>query len=861
MCSLCCALCGYRLNHRCLDPLASQGLAQANQPQNMPCYAAAVKVPFGQHAYAARCLAGCRFLRSFDHAIRLLAYSQRAIATTDVPNELYAVPYFAINLWEVVLDCSSRSDGPSSFGGRVGGGGGQLPQEAAEVQVAAAKELCGLLVSHAKLVGLHKTRAQHAVPWFHSAVLACRAARVALAAGGQGREASCSSGTGEPQAWGGSGGSHGAEASACTGSCEGSGGCGAGGAEGAAEHASGTAGSSGGGLELSHGAALEGSAGEASCSAGSSGHGQGAALKLRCAVAVERALNATTHLLGEVVGLASVLALFVAMPNLDWQVSILTGKGPRTGNSSDSPHRMQPCGVVASRNPAAAPSSSSSTSSSSSAAATAVDPAVLAVLRGAVSHHAVALYGAVMAHFTLCRALCEVAFGTDLDPPPGVHRPDGLEVTLKRMRRTCVDTCNFVVGWALRTPALLLPVLTRGSLAACRVPRADAKYTSVRMVLAVCCEMAVSIGRSLTGDGGWGAAPGQGGEGARWASEGAGRPFQGATRAEADVELRSGCCAVLDCALRLAAREDTAGELVAWAQEAAGSGGAGLPAEAEAVAGPAQVEAKASKTRKDDDAGVSMRGAAGQGKDATVNRRGGADDATQRTLAAVVGTLQGALASLGLSREAKLAARLGAAAAAAGKAAAVAAGEVSEGAVCGSGGACGAEQQQQQQQQQQPKCKRIVDAFRRQARELLASYSALPSYPYTALGLHVPSSNSGGSSSSGGVQLGRGGRSKKCGKGSSKAGGGGGGGAQRQEADEAPLPVTVLPRVCSNPLCLSFEGSCEEDLWLRKCGGCLAVRYCSRGCQAVHWGAGHREECRKLRVAGWREEGLGEQLQ
>jgi hypothetical protein len=33
------------------------------------------------------------------------------------------------------------------------------------------------------------------------------------------------------------------------------------------------------------------------------------------------------------------------------------------------------------------------------------------------------------------------------------------------------------------------------------------------------------------------------------------------------------------------------------------------------------------------------------------------------------------------------------------------------------------------------------------------------------------------------------------------------------------------------------------------CGGCMAVRYCSRECQKVHWKA-HRKACKELQAAG-----------
>jgi hypothetical protein len=40
--------------------------------------------------------------------------------------------------------------------------------------------------------------------------------------------------------------------------------------------------------------------------------------------------------------------------------------------------------------------------------------------------------------------------------------------------------------------------------------------------------------------------------------------------------------------------------------------------------------------------------------------------------------------------------------------------------------------------------------------------------------------------------------------------------------------------------------TCRSDHFLR-CGGCLAVRYCSSTCQAQHWDRKHKLECKRLR--------------
>ncbi len=77
-------------------------------------------------------------------------------------------------------------------------------------------------------------------------------------------------------------------------------------------------------------------------------------------------------------------------------------------------------------------------------------------------------------------------------------------------------------------------------------------------------------------------------------------------------------------------------------------------------------------------------------------------------------------------------------------------------------------------------------------------------------------------------------------------------------ASGALPPPLVLPpslagcfphlRVCGNPRCTNFEAGSEGALPLKQCGGCRAVRYCGKGCQGAHWRAGHRAECKALRL-------------
>jgi hypothetical protein len=60
--------------------------------------------------------------------------------------------------------------------------------------------------------------------------------------------------------------------------------------------------------------------------------------------------------------------------------------------------------------------------------------------------------------------------------------------------------------------------------------------------------------------------------------------------------------------------------------------------------------------------------------------------------------------------------------------------------------------------------------------------------------------------------------------------------------------TAVGRRRCSYKSCEQRTSSSDSDK-LSVCGGCRAVRYCSRACQAADWRAGHRALCRPLKVA------------
>ena len=63
-----------------------------------------------------------------------------------------------------------------------------------------------------------------------------------------------------------------------------------------------------------------------------------------------------------------------------------------------------------------------------------------------------------------------------------------------------------------------------------------------------------------------------------------------------------------------------------------------------------------------------------------------------------------------------------------------------------------------------------------------------------------------------------------------------------------------MSRLCSlapTPVC----GQCGKEEGaagvavtpFKKCGGCLAVYYCSKDCARTHWKEGHKSVCRKIR--------------
>jgi hypothetical protein len=65
------------------------------------------------------------------------------------------------------------------------------------------------------------------------------------------------------------------------------------------------------------------------------------------------------------------------------------------------------------------------------------------------------------------------------------------------------------------------------------------------------------------------------------------------------------------------------------------------------------------------------------------------------------------------------------------------------------------------------------------------------------------------------------------------------------------------PHCCNNPGCRNLDGLSEQELVSgrsSRCSGCKVARYCSRECQAEHWGApaGHKAVCKWLRAAAAR---------
>ena len=58
-------------------------------------------------------------------------------------------------------------------------------------------------------------------------------------------------------------------------------------------------------------------------------------------------------------------------------------------------------------------------------------------------------------------------------------------------------------------------------------------------------------------------------------------------------------------------------------------------------------------------------------------------------------------------------------------------------------------------------------------------------------------------------------------------------------AEPAPEQSRRKDSICAAP-------GCPKEAHL-KCGRCQAVRYCSAGCQATHWKAGHSKTCRAVK--------------
>jgi hypothetical protein len=48
---------------------------------------------------------------------------------------------------------------------------------------------------------------------------------------------------------------------------------------------------------------------------------------------------------------------------------------------------------------------------------------------------------------------------------------------------------------------------------------------------------------------------------------------------------------------------------------------------------------------------------------------------------------------------------------------------------------------------------------------------------------------------------------------------------------------------CNMP---QWRGPIEACPKYKKCGRCLAVKYCSEACQLAHWKAGHKQECKPV---------------
>lgn len=74
--------------------------------------------------------------------------------------------------------------------------------------------------------------------------------------------------------------------------------------------------------------------------------------------------------------------------------------------------------------------------------------------------------------------------------------------------------------------------------------------------------------------------------------------------------------------------------------------------------------------------------------------------------------------------------------------------------------------------------------------------------------------------------------------------------AEEAAAASAAASAAKPRRAC--PHCGRVAGTVMDDgkvVKLRRCTGCMRVRYCSEECLQAAWDAGHRDECKRLRAA------------